>query len=56
MKITESQCRFPVFVYLIGQLHHVSMKLESKRRSLISLLQTLNIDRKMERVIKTVTI
>ena len=31
------------------QLHEVSMKLESKRSSSISLLETLKIDRKMDR-------
>ena len=52
MTITKSHCRFPVFVYLSGQLHQVTMKLESKRSSFISLLETLKIDRKMDRYIK----
>ena len=29
MKIIKSQCRFPVFVYLGGQLHQGRMKLDS---------------------------
>ena len=51
MGITKSQCRFPVFAYLSGQSHKVSMKLETKC-SLTSFLETFEIDRKMERYIK----
>ena len=52
MNITKSHGRFPGFVYLGGQLHQVSMKLESKRSSFISFLETLKIDRKMKRRIE----
>ena len=46
LKITKSHCRFPVFVYLGGQSHKVSMKLKSKRISFISLLKPFEIDRR----------
>ena len=51
MGITKSQCRFPVFAYLSGKSHKVSMKLETKS-SFTSFLETFEIDKKMERYIK----
>ena len=43
MKITKPHCRLQVFVYLVDQLHQVSMKLESKGSSLISFLKLKDV-------------
>ena len=39
----EWYCRFPVFVYLGGQLYQVSMKLESKRCVLLVIQMYLHV-------------
>ena len=50
MMITKSHCRFQGFVYLGGQSHHVSMKLESKRSIFISVPDTFEIERWTDRL------
>ena len=50
MKITKSHCKFPVFVYLGGQLQRARMKLESKKSSFVSFLETLEIERWTDRL------
>ena len=49
MKIAQSHYRYPVFVDLGGQSHQVSMKLDQEKSISISLLQTFEIERKMDR-------
>ena len=48
MKITKSHCRFTMFDYSGGQFQ-VSIKLELKRKTFISLLQPFKMGRKMDR-------
>ena len=52
MNITKYHCKFPRFVNLDEQLHQVRMMLEWKWSSFIFLLETLEIDRKIDRQIK----